>query len=210
MGTHDDNNRRSLEELEQELRRELDRVELELGSALDLRADAPDRNLENFERLTADLEATLHDLGHSLAELSATTPTDLNRLASRTLQEVLVDIEKPLVLRVQWGEELPSPTVSPEPLRSLIARVLSLVGRFASAGDVVLVETTHDADDVVLRIQLEPTDPRGSIEASRQLGRRESALKEFVSDFGGRFEIEHDAGGPVRMNVRLPVGAAQQ
>lgn len=212
MPARDEFDDRSLEELENEIRRELDRLELEIATALDGRADPGDGSLEELEQLTTRIEIALHDLGRTLARLHAATPTDLNRLAARALEEVLVDIEKPLVLSVHWAEDLPSPTVSAEPLRSLIARILSLVGRFASPGDLVEVGTLVGSDgDIVLRIRLESSGPQGSNEPARELGLRESTLREFVSDLGGRFLIDPAAGGDgVAVEVRLPVGARRR
>lgn len=202
----DEDDDRSLEDIQQVIRGELDRIELELGAVLtgEGRLD-PEQSLDRFERITAGLESAIHELGESLARLGSVAAVDLNRLASKALQDTLVDLEKPLVLRVAWSEELPHPVVAPEPLRSLLARVLSLVGRFASAGDAVLVATRREGDDVVFDVELEPGDGRTTPDVSRQLHLRSGSLSEFVADLGGRFGLS-DGPGSVRLEVRLPVG----
>jgi hypothetical protein len=200
----------SLEELEREIRRELDRIEVELGAALDGTSFSPEASLSALEDLTARLESTLAELGRTLTHLTAATPTDLNRLAARTLEDVLVDIEKPLILRAQWCRALPHPTVPPDPLKSLVHRILSLVGRFAHAGDVVSVETDVEAEDVVLRIRLTPADHRDADDTRHQLALREGSLGAFVADLGGRFALDSGADGSSRMEVRLPVGAERR
>lgn len=207
---NDEGDDRSLEDIQQVIRAELDRIELELSAVLagEGRLE-PEHSLDRFERITEGLESAIHELGESLARLGSVAPVDVNRLASKALQETLVDLEKPLVLRAVWSNELPQPVVPPEPLRSLLARVLSLVGRFSAAGDAVLVTTRKEGQEVVFEVELEPCDPRSTADVSKHFQLRSSSLGEFVSDLGGQFMLREEAR-TVIMEVRLPVGAPRR
>lgn len=208
--TPDDDELRSLDEIQREIRRELDRIEFDLAPIFDGGAlEDANESVERFEAAAGRLEQNLSDLGRALSGLEAVAPLDLSRTAARILQDVLLDLEKPLVLHVDWAEGLPQPTVSGEPLRSLLTRILGLVGRFAHPGDAVRVATVADGDDVLFRVTISACDPRTAQDTRDQLRLRAGTLEEFVADIGGRFGLaEHE--GVSRLEVRLPLVARKR
>ena len=202
-----DDDLRSLEELQRQIRRELDHLEVELAPVFGGIFDDPAESIERFERSAGRLETSLTELGEALSGLESVAPIDLSRIAARLLQDMLLGLEKPLVIEVHWQDDLPRPVVSGEPLRSLLQRVFDLVGRFSQAGDTLRVGTEAADGDAVLRVAVLPGEPSSASETAAQLRIRGSSLDEFVQDLGGRFDLAVEPRR-IELSIRLPVVAS--
>jgi hypothetical protein len=194
----------SLDTVQRMLSRTLSRLESDIESAL--RADPGEEDaLRRLDEDRAELEDRVDGLRRTLTRLADVAPIDVNRITTEVLDEILLELEKPLELSVAWAQTLPAPSVSESSLRSVLFRSIDLIVRHARPGDRVSLSTARVDDEVTLSMAIEPYAGDEELEPFDVLMMRCRSLGEFVRELGGRFLLaDHDG---VHLEIRLWCGA---
>ena len=204
MADQDDIDLPSLETLESQIRRDLAMVQQDLDALLSSEPAMPEPEVdEGFTANVSRIEETMGDLRRALDRLTSVGPVDLSKIASKVLSELLLDLEKPLVLTVQWDEALAKPTVAAEALSSVIGRMMRLVVRIVEPGDGIRIQTLREDDDAVLRIEVDPSDPWGRPQWVDELSLRCRSVGDFVEELGGRFDLDVSDGLLLELRLDL-------
>jgi hypothetical protein len=201
----DDDELLSLEALEGRLRRDLAGIERDLDSIVGAAGEHPGDEVDtSFDGNVLRLENTIGDLRRAIDRLSKVAPVDLTRVAARALNELLLAIEKPLVLHVSWDDTLPHPAMPAEALSSVVTRMMTLVIRYLAPGDELALRTLRDGDEAVLSLRVAPAGPWGRPDWVDEFVLRCRSLGDFVEELGGRFVL--DPGDEVQVELRLKLG----
>ncbi len=197
-------------EAEQDLRRDLDAVESVLSRALQAaHEDDEDDALMQLESLTGHLLADVERMVGTSADGEG---IDLRQLASKALDQALVEGEKPLVLQCSLDRGIRVAPADAEPFGSLIQRLLGLVARFATIGDMVRVRSARDGDErAIVEIGIVPAFPSATAHrAHAEFLFRAECLDDFASDLGAHFALlPATSDGTVMMRLDLPTLAAR-
>jgi hypothetical protein len=208
---HDQNGSRSdRRAAERDLLRDLEAVESAVSRALRaVDEDEEDDALMQLESLTGHL---LADVERATATPSEEEGVDLRQLASKALDCALVEGEKPLVLQCSWNRGIRIAPAEAEPLGSLIQRLLGLVARFATIGDMVRVRSAREGDErALVEIGIVPAFASAAAHrAHAEFLFRAECLDDFASEFGAHYELLPAASdGTVTMRLDLPALTAQ-
>lgn len=183
----------SLDAIEIRLRRDLLAVQKELDTLTSGDGGHPgDEADASFDAHVARIESTIGDLHRALERLSKVRAVDLTRVASWALSELLLQLEKPLVLSVSWDADLPVLRIADEALSSIVARMMSLVARYVDPGDEVALSTLCEDGQVVLRIVVTPFEPWSRSGRGDDFRLRCRSLVDFVEEIEGRFVLSDE------------------
>lgn len=194
---------------EQDLLRDLEAVEAAVSRALRAEGDAEEDALMKLESLTGRL---LTDVERVTGKAPSEEGVDLRQLASKALDRALVEGEKPLVLQCSWDRGIRVSDNDAEPFGSLLQRVLGLVARFATIGDMVRVRSTREGEErAVVEIGIVPAFSSATAHrAHAEFLFRAECLDDFASELGAHFTLMPAASdGTVTMRLDLPAVAAQ-
>lgn len=210
MERHDQNGSRSEHHAaERDLIRDLRAVESAVARALEADVYGEDDALMQLESLAGRVASDVERVTDTSADEAG---VDLRQLASRALDSALVEGEKPLVLQCSWDRGIQVAPGDAEPFESLLQRLLGLVARFATIGDMVRVRSTREGDErAVVEIGIVPAFPSAAAHrAHAEFLFRAECLDDFASDLGAQFELMPAASdGTVTMRLDLPAVAAR-
>ena len=210
MERHDQNGfRPNRHEAERDLIRDLRAVESAVARALEADVYGEDDALMQLESLAGRVASDVERVTETSAEEAG---VDLRQLASRALDRALVEGEKPLVLQCSWDRGIQVAPGDAEPFESLLQRLLGLVARFATIGDMVRVRSTRESDErAVVEIGIVRAFPSSAAHrAHAEFLFRAECLDDFASDLGAHFELMPAASdGTVTMRLDLPAVAAR-
>ena len=204
---YDEYQPRSLDELHRSLKSILGELEGDLGTILDgAEGSDPAAILNRLDERMGELDGALRDLRTAL-ETAPSSGGNFNLMLEKALDEVLVLLEIPLVIRAAWEGDLPAVGESnSEPISAAMRRILSLAARHAGPGGELKLKTNCHDGQVLLHVDVVCHDTDHMSRPQEPMYLRCRSVEEFVRDLGGRFHLTDGPDHSMHLVVQFDVG----